>query len=94
MWAVIVIAAVAGWFVAGVLGFVVAGLIGLVVAAQRQVNPLRNWRTGRPWRPARSARGAVFGPGDTASTPPGGPGAVEDWIRERSLYDRPDDPDD
>jgi hypothetical protein len=91
MWAVIVIAAAAGWFVAGVLGFIVVALIGLIVAAQRQVNPLRNWRTGRPWRPSGSASGAVFGPGDSVGPAPGRPGAVEDWIRERSLYDLGDD---
>ncbi|HXW44774.1 MAG TPA: hypothetical protein VEL03_08315 [Streptosporangiaceae bacterium] len=91
MWAVIAVAAGLGWLVAGVLGSVVVLLIGLLAAAQRQVNPLRNWRTGRPWRSSRAVRGLVLGPGDQAGPGPGEPGVVQDWIRERSLYDPPDD---
>jgi hypothetical protein len=90
MWALIVIAAALGWFLAGVLGLVVVLIAGLVVAAQRQSNPFRNWQTGRPWRPSQ-ARGAVFGPGDRAGPGPDEPGAIEEWIRERSMYDLPEE---
>ncbi len=91
MWAAIVVLAALGWFIGGVLGFLVVLLIGLLVAAQRQANPLRNWRTGRPWRSSRAARGVVLGPGDRARQGPDEPGFVEGWIGERSLYDWPDD---
>jgi hypothetical protein len=84
-WAAIIICAAAAWYAGGgVLGVVAVAVAGALIVMYRRANPLRNWQTGRPWRD--SARRPAAGPGREASSDP-----VEDWIRERSLYDRFDD---
>ncbi len=84
-WTAIIICAAAAWYAgAGVLGVLAVIVVGALIVMYRRANPLRNWQTGRPWRdsPRRTAASA----GREAGSDP-----VEDWIRERSLYDRFDD---
>jgi hypothetical protein len=85
-WTTIVVCAAVAWYAGGgVLGVLAVFVVGAMIVTYRRANPFRNWQTGRPWRdssrrPARDAH-----PGQAGSDP------VEDWLRERSLYDPFDD---
>lgn len=88
-WTAIVVCAAVAWYAGGgVLGVLAVAVIGGLIVSYGRANPFRNWQTGRPWRdsPRRPGRDAAVGQA--------GADPVEDWIRERSLYDAFEDRDD